>query len=62
MAAPLSAPVIDGYPGAVQLLRTAEQGAFNDAEIQQFGAMARELDQAIVRTRQAREHAGCPRA
>jgi AraC-like DNA-binding protein len=62
MAAPLSAPVIDGYPGAVQLLRTAEQGAFNDADVQRFGAMAKELDEAIVRTRQAREDAGCPRA
>ncbi|HEX8912118.1 MAG TPA: AraC family transcriptional regulator [Humisphaera sp.] len=33
LALPLSGPVLDGYPGAVHLLRTAEQGEFTADEV-----------------------------
>jgi len=33
LALPLSGPVLDGYPGAVHLLRTAEQGEFTTDEV-----------------------------
>jgi AraC-like DNA-binding protein len=35
-AAPVAAPVLRGYPGAVHLLRTEQQGAFTDAELRKI--------------------------
>ena len=32
-AAPLAAPVFEGYPGAIHLYRTADQGAFNSEDL-----------------------------
>jgi AraC-like DNA-binding protein len=54
-AAPLSSPVIDGYPGAVHLYRHADQGGFTDEELHRLSSFAKELSEAIVRTREARD-------
>jgi len=54
VAMPLSAPVINGYPGAVHLYRTAAEGDFTDDEMARFEQFARELDEAIVRIREQR--------
>ena len=53
-AAPLAAPIIDGYPGAVVVLRTAEQGDFNPEEVRQLGEVAKQIDEIIARAREAR--------
>jgi AraC-like DNA-binding protein len=58
-AAPLSGPVLDGYPGAVHLYRRADQGAFTDQELEALHAFAQDLDVAIVRIRASRESEGC---
>src|ERR1700761_6653806 len=34
--APLSGPVLPGYPGAVHLLRSEQQGEFSDAELRKL--------------------------
>src|SRR4051794_22428126 len=53
-AAPLAAPIIDGYPGALVVLRTAEQGDFNPEEVRQLDEVAKQIDQIIARAREAR--------
>jgi AraC-like DNA-binding protein len=54
-SAPLKAPVLDGYPGAVALLRTAEQGEFNDAELAALADLAQQIDQATEKIRASRK-------
>src|SRR5438045_1800760 len=53
-AAPLSAPVLAGYPGAIQLYRTSEQGPFSDSELAHLADIARQLDEEIERARSGR--------
>lgn len=53
-AAPLQAPVFDGYAGALQLLRTAEQGPFSDVELRKVNEAARRLDGVLSSTRASR--------
>jgi AraC-like DNA-binding protein len=53
-AAPLAAPVLNGYPGAIVLFRSAEQGRFTDQELSRLGEIAQLLDDAIGRTRSVR--------
>jgi len=53
-SAPLSAPVLNGYPGAITLFRTSEQGRFSDEELARLGEIAQLLDDAIGRTRSVR--------
>ena len=53
-AAPLTAPIIDGYPGALVVLRTAEQGDFNAEEVRQLGEVARQVDEIVAKAREAR--------
>jgi AraC-like DNA-binding protein len=53
-AAPLAAPVIAGYPGALVVLRTAEQGDFSPEEVRQLGEVAQQVDEIIARARDAR--------
>jgi AraC-like DNA-binding protein len=53
-AAPLAAPIIDGYPGALVVLRTAEQGDFNPEELRQLGEVAKQIDEIIAHAREAR--------
>ena len=57
---PLAAPVLEGYGGALHVYRSAEQGTFSDADLAQLHEFARELDEAIARTRGARK-TSCPR-
>jgi AraC-like DNA-binding protein len=54
VAAPLAAPVFDGYPGAIHLYRTAEQGSFSSEELAALNDIAKKLDAAIIQTRAAR--------
>jgi AraC-like DNA-binding protein len=53
-AAPLQAPVVEGYPGALHLYRTEEQGLFSRDEVQKLGAFARQLDAMIEKAHAAR--------
>jgi AraC-like DNA-binding protein len=57
--APLSAPVLDGYPGAIQVYRAESQGAFSDQDLHELSNAARDVDQAIVRLRAARQSPSC---
>jgi AraC-like DNA-binding protein len=43
-AAPLAAPVFEGYAGAIQILRREEQGDFTDADLRRLTEAARRLD------------------
>jgi AraC-like DNA-binding protein len=52
---PLAAPVLDGYPGAVHLGRTAEQGEFTSAEIQKLSEVAAQFDQRLAAVRANRK-------
>jgi AraC-like DNA-binding protein len=61
VAAPLTAPVLEGYPGALQLYRNAEQGDFSDAEMGRIESLARDLDEAIDRSRSSRRTVICSR-
>jgi AraC-like DNA-binding protein len=45
VALPLEAPVFQGYPGVVHVFRTAEDGDFTGAEVQQLLAAVRAFDQ-----------------
>ena len=54
VAAPLKAPVLEGYPGALHVYRTAEQGPFSGDELRRIGEIARDVDQVIDASRQAR--------
>jgi AraC-like DNA-binding protein len=59
MAAPLAGPVIDGYPGALHLYRTAGQGRFTDAELKIVGRVAAEMDASSEKTRASRPTPKC---
>lgn len=52
--APLSAPVLEGYPGALHVYRSEDFGDFSDAEIERLAQVAEELDEAIGKTRASR--------
>lgn len=53
-AAPLSEPVLEGYGGAIEVYRTAEQGLLSEEELTRLGEFATEFDAAIARARKAR--------
>ena len=53
-AAPLKAPVLQGYPGAIHLYRSAAEGEFRAAEIRILAEVAGLLDDAIERVRESR--------
>jgi AraC-like DNA-binding protein len=53
-AAPLEAPVLDGYPGAVHVYRTAEQGEFTADEVRKLADVAQQIDAMIDQARGAR--------
>ncbi|MGB7158594.1 MAG: AraC family transcriptional regulator [Tepidisphaeraceae bacterium] len=53
-AAPLRSPVLEGYPGAVHVYRSAEQGAFSSEELEQLADMATQIDELILKSRQSR--------
>jgi AraC-like DNA-binding protein len=56
-AAPMAAPLLPGYPGALIAFRTAEEGAFTGDDAEQLGELATEFEGAIDRVREARRHA-----
>jgi len=53
-AAPVQAPVFDGYTGVIQVVRTAEQGPFSDADLKKLMDAARRLDSLVSSTRASR--------
>lgn len=59
IAAPLAGPALEGYPGAIHLYRTAEQGPFSDADAEQLADLARRIDAAALEWRQAHRTGAC---
>jgi AraC-like DNA-binding protein len=57
-AAPLEAPVLDGYPGAVHVYRTGEQGEFTAEELRKLGTAAEQMDSIIRKSRESRQSSG----
>jgi AraC-like DNA-binding protein len=53
-AAMLKAPVLTGYPGAIHLYRKLGDQPFTEAELEQIGDLARQLDEGIEEVRQSR--------
>jgi AraC-like DNA-binding protein len=51
VALPLASPVLDGYPGAVHLCRTAEQGDFTSLEIQTLAHATAQFDDRVATLR-----------
>ena len=51
---PLLSPVLEGYPGAVYVGRTAEEGDFKQAEIDQLQAVTRQFDERTEAARASR--------
>jgi AraC-like DNA-binding protein len=51
--------VLEGYPGALQIYRSAELGAFSDDDLARLHAIATDLDAAIARSRASRR-GSCP--
>ena len=58
-AAPLRAPIVEGYAGAIHLYRTAEQGAFTTDDLRRLGEGARHIDQSVAKLRDARRTTEC---
>jgi AraC-like DNA-binding protein len=54
IAAPLKAPVIDGYAGAIEVFRGDEQGPFNQDDLSALSDFAADLDEQIARDRETR--------
>lgn len=53
-AAPLAAPLLDGYPGALQLFRRRGEPDFDDEELGRLGEAAQALDEAASEVRRMR--------
>lgn len=58
---PVRAPVLDGFPGFLQLYRTQKQGDFSDAELQRLVEVVEELDDATHQLRATRTPRTVPR-
>lgn len=54
LGAPLAAPVLNGYPGAVVLFRGPDEGEFTDSEVNKLKNIGREVDEFLSKNRQAR--------
>jgi AraC-like DNA-binding protein len=54
-SAPLHAPVLEGYPGALTIFRSQEQGRFAEADLGKLRDVADALNEAIVRARSSRK-------
>jgi len=54
-AAPLKAPVLAGYPGALHLYRKLGEQPFNESELEQLADFASQIDEAVDRSRQTAE-------
>ncbi|MDP9174614.1 MAG: AraC family transcriptional regulator [Planctomycetota bacterium] len=57
--APLAAPVMEGYAGAIHVYRTAELGDFSDQELHRLSEIAGELNKAESDARAIRTPASC---
>jgi AraC-like DNA-binding protein len=57
-AAPLKAPVLAGFPGAIHLYRKLGEPPFSEAELDQLADFARQLDEGGEEVRRARHPAG----
>jgi AraC-like DNA-binding protein len=53
-AAPLAAPVLEGYPGALHVYRAADAGPFSADELSRLGDLARQIDELVEQARRAR--------
>ena len=60
VAVPLASPVLDGYPGAMHLCRTAEAGDFTAAEVQKLMELAGHFDERLAAARASRRSACTP--
>ena len=49
VALPLTAPVLEGYPGAVHLARTADQGDFRAADVEAAMQAIKQFEQRTIR-------------
>jgi AraC-like DNA-binding protein len=54
VGAPLASPVLNGYPGAVVLFRTAEDGDFTEAELNKLKTVGKDVDDFINKHRSSR--------
>jgi len=54
--APLAAPVLNGYPGALLLFRGPDDGDFTDSEMNKLKNIGREVDEFISKNRQPRNN------
>jgi len=58
-AAPMRSPVMDGYAGALVLMRPESAGPFSEEELEFLGEIAGELDVALRGSRMQRGEAAC---
>jgi AraC-like DNA-binding protein len=56
VSVPLAAPVLDGYPGAVHLVRTADQGEFTSSDAQKLMEIAGQFDERVAAARAGRKN------
>ena len=56
LALPVSDPVLPGYPGVLELWRSADQGDFDDAAVQTAVAFARDLSEALASSLETRSN------
>lgn len=56
LAVPVTDPVLPGYPGVLELWRSAEQGDFDEAAVKSAVAFARDLSEALAQSLQARSN------
>jgi AraC-like DNA-binding protein len=60
-AAPIEAPIFGGYPGALQVYRSAELGEFTDADLQAIEGCAKQAQQVATTQRLSRTEPGYPK-
>ena len=56
ISVPLASPVLDGYPGAVHLVRTTDQGEFSSADAQKLSEIAGQFDERVAASRANRKN------
>jgi AraC-like DNA-binding protein len=56
ISVPLASPVLDGYPGAVHLVRTTDQGEFSSSEAQKLAEVASQFDERTTAARASRKN------
>jgi AraC-like DNA-binding protein len=60
VALPMGSPALDGYPGAVHLCRTAEQGEFSSAEVHKLNEVVAHFDEKLAHSRATRRNICAP--